>query len=155
MCYLLLPCWNSQICTMKPRQALDMVSFSFIFLSFTPSLPFFSLALQQIFPSLEGNVKCCHLSQCCLQKVLLLPQNCIPLLVGVEPKDTTKAKIRRRRDLLPAASKENTRDISQSSVSPDSKIGDVFETEQGPMGLLGTEAFPCPLLLVGNRLQLP
>ena len=46
-------------------------------------------------------------------------------MVGVKPKDTTK--IRRRKDLLLlAASKEDTRAISQSSVSPKSKIGEVL-----------------------------
>ena len=36
------------------------------------------------------------------------PQNWVHLLVGVEPKDITKPKIRRGKDLLLAASKENT-----------------------------------------------
>ena len=39
-----------------------------------------------------------------------------PLLVGVEPKDATKPKIRRRKDLLLAVCMENTRDLSQSIV---------------------------------------
>ena len=56
---------------------------------------------------------------------LMLPQNWVRLLVDVEPKDTTKPKIGRRKDLLLAASKGNTADLSQSSVSPNSKIGDV------------------------------
>ena len=51
-------------------------------------------------------------------RVLLVTQNCVHLSVGVKPIDKTKPKIRRRKDLLPAASKENTRDLSQSSVSP-------------------------------------
>ena len=58
--------------------------------------------------------------------IRLLPQNWVHLLVGVEPKDTTKPKIGRRNDLLLAASKENTRDLSQSNVSPNSKIGEVL-----------------------------
>ena len=37
--------------------------------------------------------------------------------MDVKPKDTAKAKIRRRKDLLLVASKENMGDISQSSVS--------------------------------------
>ena len=45
---------------------------------------------------------------------------------GVESKDTTKPKIRRKKDLLFAASKENTRDLSQSSVSSNSKTGVVL-----------------------------
>ena len=41
--------------------------------------------------------------------------------------DTTKPKIGRRKDLLLLApSKENTGDLSQSNVSPDSKIGEVL-----------------------------
>ena len=48
-------------------------------------------------------------------------------MVSVEPKDTTKPKIRRRKDLsLLVASKENTGDLSQSSVSPNGKIGEVL-----------------------------
>ena len=50
----------------------------------------------------------------------------VHLLVGMEPKDTTKPKIRKRKDLLLVASKEDTRDVSQSSVSPKSKIGEVL-----------------------------
>ena len=50
----------------------------------------------------------------------------VHLLVGMEPKDTTKPKIRKRKDLLLVASKENTRDVSQSSVSPNSKTGEVL-----------------------------
>ena len=44
--------------------------------------------------------------------VILLPENQVHLLVGVKPKDTTKSKSRRRKDLLLAASKENTWDPS-------------------------------------------
>ena len=43
-------------------------------------------------------------------------------MVGVEPKDTIKPKIGRKRDLLLAASKENPGVLSQSSVSLNSKI---------------------------------
>ena len=56
----------------------------------------------------------------------MLQKHWVCLLVGVEPKDTTKAKSGRRRDLLLAASEENTRDLSQSSVSPNSRIGEVL-----------------------------
>ena len=45
------------------------------------------------------------------------------LLVDVKPKATTKQKIGRREDLSPAASKENTGDLFQSSLSPNSNIG--------------------------------
>ena len=65
-----------------------------------------------------GTVHLCALS--------LLPENWIHLLVGVEPIDRPKPKIGGRKDLLFAASKENTGDISQSSVSPNSKSGEVF-----------------------------
>ena len=45
--------------------------------------------------------------------------------MGVEPKDTMKPK--RRKDIsLLAASKENTGDLSQRSIFPNSKIGDVL-----------------------------
>ena len=55
------------------------------------------------------------------------PKNWVHLLVAVKPKDTTKPKIRRRRDLLLlAAGKEITGDPSQSSVSLNSKIVDVL-----------------------------
>ena len=46
-------------------------------------------------------------------------------LVGVKPKDTTKPEIRTRKNLLFfAASKENTRDLSQSSVFLNSRAGE-------------------------------
>ena len=45
-------------------------------------------------------------------------------MVGIEPRDTTKLKHRKRKDLLLlAASKENTEDLSQSSVSQTAKLG--------------------------------
>ena len=57
----------------------------------------------------------------------VLPKNWIYLLVGVKPKDTTKPEIRRRKNLLLfAASKENTRDLSQSSVFLNSRVGEVL-----------------------------
>ena len=55
-----------------------------------------------------------------------LPKNRVLLLLGVEPKDTAKPKIRRRKDLFLAASKENTGDLSQSNVSLNCKIGEVL-----------------------------
>ena len=58
-------------------------------------------------------------------KEILLPRTWVCLLVGVEPKDTTKAKIRKKKDLLLfAASKEHTGDLPQSSVSLNSKVGE-------------------------------
>ena len=51
------------------------------------------------------------------------PKNWVRLLEGVvKPKDATKPKGRRRKDLLLAASKGNAGDLSQSSVSLNSKI---------------------------------
>ena len=45
-------------------------------------------------------------------------------MVVVQPKNTTKPKIRRKKDLLLlAVSKENTEDLSQSSVSLNRKLG--------------------------------
>ena len=43
-------------------------------------------------------------------------------MVSVEPKDTTKPKSGRRKDLLLAVSRENTGDISQSCVSLNGKV---------------------------------
>ena len=45
----------------------------------------------------------------------LLPQNWMPLLVGIEPKDTTKPKIGIKKDVLLATRKENTSDFSQTA----------------------------------------
>ena len=47
----------------------------------------------------------------------------VRLLVGMKPKDTTKPKIRKRKDLLVVASEENIRDVSPNSITPNSKIG--------------------------------
>ena len=57
-----------------------------------------------------------------------LPLSCVSLKpVGVQPKDTTKPKTGWRKDLLLlAASRENSRALSQSSVSLNSKIGEVL-----------------------------
>ena len=63
----------------------------------------------------------------------LLLQNCVHLLAGIEPLDITKPKIRRRKDLLLLAESQGTEDLSQNSVSPNSKTGEVFK--------LGVHAF--------------
>ena len=47
-------------------------------------------------------------------------------MVGVRPKDTTKLNVRRRKDLLLATNKENTRNLSQISGSLNSKTGAVL-----------------------------
>ena len=47
-------------------------------------------------------------------------------LGGCRAKRDNQAKIRRRKDLFLAARKENTRGLSQSSVSPSRKIGEVL-----------------------------
>lgn len=44
-------------------------------------------------------------------------------MVGVKPKDINKPKIWRGRYLFFVASKENVKDLSQSSVSPTAKLG--------------------------------
>lgn len=47
--------------------------------------------------------------------------------MGIEIQDTPKSKIGRKKDLLLlAAAKESTGDLSQSIVSPNSKIGQVL-----------------------------
>ena len=57
----------------------------------------------------------------------MLPENWVcPRVVRIEPIATTKPEIERRKDLLLAASKENTGDLSQSSVFLNSKIGEVL-----------------------------
>ena len=54
----------------------------------------------------------------------LLSENWVHLFVGVEPIDTTNPKLRLMKDLLfLSVSKENNRDLSQNSVSTNSKIG--------------------------------
>ena len=53
---------------------------------------------------------------------LVVPENCL-LMEGVAPKDATKPKRRRRKNLLFAASKENTMGISQNRVSRTAKRG--------------------------------
>ena len=50
-------------------------------------------------------------------------------MVSAEPKDTITPKIGRRENLLLAASKENTRDLSQNSISRNNKIGEVLNYE--------------------------
>ena len=52
-------------------------------------------------------------------------------MVGIEAQDTPKSKIGRKKDLLLlAAAKESTGDLSQSSVSPNSKIGEFLSEIQ-------------------------
>ena len=46
-----------------------------------------------------------------LSSPLTLPENWVCLLVGVEPIDTTKPKIGRRKDLLLLAARKGTRGI--------------------------------------------
>ena len=58
--------------------------------------------------------------------LLEFTENWVHLLVGIKPKHVTKPKIGRRKDLLLAASKENTGDLSQSSVFPNIKTGKVL-----------------------------
>ena len=56
--------------------------------------------------------------------VQLLPQSWFFLLLDVKPIVTNKPNIRRRKDLLLlAASKENIKNLSQSSISPLAKLG--------------------------------
>ena len=50
----------------------------------------------------------------------------LPEKMGIEPIDTTKPKIKRRKDLVPIASKENTGDLSQRNISTNSKIGPIL-----------------------------
>ena len=57
----------------------------------------------------------------------LLPENWVCLLVGDEPIETTRPQLRRRKDLLLLeASKENTGDLSQSSVTPPAQLGKFY-----------------------------
>ncbi|XP_042094561.1 BRCA2 and CDKN1A-interacting protein isoform X4 [Ovis aries] len=56
----------------------------------------------------------------------MFSKNWGPFLVGVKPADTAKPKIGRRSNLFLAANKENTEDLSQSRVSPNSKTGVVL-----------------------------
>ena len=56
----------------------------------------------------------------------LLPEKWVLFLVGVESKDSTKPKSGKRKDLLLAASKENTGGLSQSRVlSQTAKLGKI------------------------------
>ena len=57
----------------------------------------------------------------------MLAENWVHLLVAVELIDTTKPKVGRRKNLLLlAASEENTGDLLQSSVCPNSEIREVL-----------------------------
>ena len=64
-----------------------------------------------------------HLSRHML--VVMLLENWVHLLLGVRPK-VTKPEVQRQKNLSLAANKENTRDFSQSSVSPISKNGEIL-----------------------------
>ena len=48
---------------------------------------------------------------------MLVPENCVLFLVGVEPKDTTKPRMQKRKDLLFAAIKENTGSFPNQCLS--------------------------------------
>ena len=66
----------------------------------------------------------------------MLTKNLVHLFVGVKSKDTTNPKIERRKDLLLAASKENTGDLPQSSVSQNCKTGEVLSIFMKGLGWL-------------------
>ena len=55
----------------------------------------------------------------------LLPENWIPLLVGVEPKDN-QAKDKRKEGFIPCG--KNAGNLSQSSVALSSSIGEVLNS---------------------------
>ena len=61
-------------------------------------------------------VKISHTQCLSSSNVLLLPEYWVHFLIHVEPKDTTKPKSRKRKDLLLAAGKESLGDLSQSSL---------------------------------------
>jgi len=54
----------------------------------------------------------------------MLSENWVYLLVSFKPKNTTKPKMGRRMNLLLAASKDNTGDLSQSSISSNHVTGE-------------------------------
>lgn len=59
----------------------------------------------------------------------MLPENQVHLLSGVEPTDAAKPKMNERKGLCRlSASKGNTGDLSQSSVSLNSKTGEVLSS---------------------------
>ena len=85
--------------------------------------------------SADGHLGCFHVLAFVIGQALFLkyflkynscfcskPKSWVGLLVGVGPKDTTKPKIWTRKNLLLAASKENSRDLSLSSVLPNIQI---------------------------------
>lgn len=59
------------------------------------------------------------------EKYIVLQKNWVCLLVGIKPKDTTKLKVWKWKDLLFKGSKENT------------------EMNQNPVGILSMEDFLC------------
>ena len=57
------------------------------------------------------------------QSIIMIPQNWVHLLVGIKPKDTTKPKSRKRKDLL-FAKVRGTPGIFPKAVSPQTaKLG--------------------------------
>ena len=59
----------------------------------------------------------------------MLPENWVHLSAGAELIDTTKPSIGRSKNLLLlAASKQNTRDLFQSSIFPNSEIEEVLRS---------------------------
>ena len=63
-------------------------------------------------------------------QMYLLPENWVHLLVGLKPVNKMKPDIRRRKGLyLFAVSRKNIRNFSQSSVSLNSRIGEVLSLE--------------------------
>ena len=63
-------------------------------------------------------------------QMYLLPENWVHLLVGLKPVNKMKPDIRRRKGLyLFAVSRKNVRNFSQSSVSLNSRLGEVLSLE--------------------------
>ena len=56
----------------------------------------------------------------------LLPENWICFLVIAKPRDTTEPKTGRRKNLLLAVNKENTEDLSEGNLSPNSTIWEIL-----------------------------
>ena len=69
----------------------------------------------------------CRTYDILLVAFLLLPENWVHVLVGTEPKEKPKPKFGGRTELLLAESKNTSEDLSQSSISPNSKIGQGFK----------------------------
>ena len=70
-----------------------------------------------------------HMIMCEAEKgVESVTQELVPTHLGgcPKPKDTTKPKIGRRKDFFLATNKENTRDLTQSSVSVNGRVREVL-----------------------------